>query len=179
MGTPAQVKAENAARRAKMAGRPKSDLMTSSVTSLAAPDKSSGAAASSSVVGAAGDVALTDEDGSGAASERQITPDIIKGQDSSKSESDDKETEAGEEEVSADVTDQNKANNNNIDKDGSVDREDRPAGTERKIITSEQEAKARIAEKRKEMKEKMEREAEIERLRLEAEAKAEEERRRA
>ena len=36
--------------------------------------------------------------------------------------------------------------------DGSVEREDRPAGTERKIITSEQEAKARIAEKRKEMK---------------------------
>jgi len=180
--TPAQVKAENAARRAKMTGRPKSDVMTSSVTSLTAPDKPNSAAASvgaaSGSVGAAGDTASADEDGAGAGSERQITPDIIKGQDSSKSECDDAEGEVTNE-VSAELTQQNKANNNNIDKDGSVEREDRPAGTERKIITSEQEAKARIAEKRKEMKEKMEREAEIERLRLEAEAKAEEERRRA
>merc|ERR1712003_137876 len=37
------------------------------------------------------------------------------------------------------------------------------AETPKKIITSEEEAKARLAEKRREMKEKMEREAELER----------------
>merc|ERR1719422_1242252 len=46
------------------------------------------------------------------------------------------------------------------------------------IITSEEEAKARIAEKRREMKEQKEREAEAERLRLEEEKRLEEEQRR-
>ena len=46
----------------------------------------------------------------------------------------------------------------------------------RKMITSEEEAKARIAEKRREMKEQKEREAELERLRLEEEARLEAER---
>ena len=46
----------------------------------------------------------------------------------------------------------------------------------RKMITSEEEAKARIAEKRREMKEQKEREAEQERLRLEEEARLEAER---
>jgi len=66
-------------------------------------------------------------------------------------------------------------------KEGSQEAEELPNNEEvreKKIITSEEEAKARIAEKRREMKEQKEREAEAERLRLEEERRLEEEQRR-
>merc|ERR1719341_1017182 len=66
-------------------------------------------------------------------------------------------------------------------KEGSQQAEELPNNEEvreKKIITSEEEAKARIAEKRREMKEQKEREAEAERLRLEEERRLEEEQRR-
>jgi len=66
-------------------------------------------------------------------------------------------------------------------KEGSQEAEELPNNEEvreKKIITSEEEAKARIAEKRREMKEQKEREAEAERLRLEEERRQEEEQRR-
>lgn len=52
-----------------------------------------------------------------------------------------------------------------------------PGTPSKKIISSEEEAKAKLAEKRREMKEKMEREAELERQRLAEEERLEEERR--
>jgi len=61
--------------------------------------------------------------------------------------------------------------NNMQDEKG--EKEDKP---EKKIIASEEEAKARLAEKRREMKEKKEREEELERQRLEEERRIEEER---
>ncbi|XP_059084312.1 MAP7 domain-containing protein 1-like isoform X10 [Tigriopus californicus] len=52
-----------------------------------------------------------------------------------------------------------------------------PGTPSKKIISSEEEAKAKLAEKRRQMKEKMEREAELERQRLAEEERLEEERR--
>eukprot|EP00095_Tigriopus_kingsejongensis_P009518 snap_masked-scaffold561_size136864-processed-gene-0.8 protein:Tk09518 transcript:snap_masked-scaffold561_size136864-processed-gene-0.8-mRNA-1 annotation:"map7 domain-containing protein 1-like isoform x10" len=64
---------------------------------------------------------------------------------------------------------------------GSVDEGENSGGPgtpSKKIISSAEEAKARLAEKRREMKEKMEREAELERQRLAEEDRIEEEKRR-
>jgi len=67
--------------------------------------------------------------------------------------------------------------NNNVDKEKSPEADNEGEVKEgKKMITSEEQAKARIAEKRREMKEQKEREAELERLRLEEEARLEEER---
>jgi len=107
-------------------------------------------------------------------SKRQSTPDIIKDNN--------KKTENGdvgkETQKNGTQEEDNKAiNNNNIDKEKSPEAENEGEVKEsKKIITSEEEAKARIAEKRREMKEQKEREAELERLRLEEEARLEEER---
>merc|ERR1719370_177984 len=107
-------------------------------------------------------------------SKRQSTPDIIK----------DNNKKSGNEEMvkenqrNGTPEEDNKAiNNNNVDKEKSPEAENEGEVKEsKKIITSEEEAKARIAEKRREMKEQKEREAELERLRLEEEARLEEER---
>jgi len=107
-------------------------------------------------------------------SKRQSTPDIIK-DNNKKSENE----EIGKEnQRNGTPEEDNKAiNNNNVDKEKSPEAENEGEVKEsKKIITSEEEAKARIAEKRREMKEQKEREAELERLRLEEEARLEEER---
>ena len=71
---------------------------------------------------------------------------IYQGQDSSKSESsDDREAEVANDGPAVTVTDAGPGAGG--DKESSVEKEEK-----RKIITSEEEAKARIAEKRKEMK---------------------------
>ena len=92
---------------------------------------------------------------------RQSTPDIIKDNNRKNVETSDSK----EGSPSGETTEE---------KPG--DGESQEAREQRRIITSEEEAKARIAEKRREMKEQKEREAELERLRLEEEARLEAER---
>ena len=97
---------------------------------------------------------------------RQSTPDIIKDNNRKNVENFDSKESNGD-------------NTAQKDDEKPVDIENNEGGEvkeQKKIITSEEEAKARIAEKRREMKEQKEREAEQERLRLEEEARLEEER---
>merc|ERR1712013_344003 len=96
-------------------------------------------------------------------SKRQSTPDIIK-DNNKKSENGEMDKEN---QKNGTPEEDNKAiNNNNIDKEKSPEADNEGEVKEsKKIITSEEEAKARIAEKRREMKEQKEREAELERLR--------------
>merc|ERR1712025_347286 len=96
---------------------------------------------------------------------RQSTPDIIK--DNNRKNVDNGEAKDEDNNVDKDVADKPIDNENN---------ENGEASEQKKIITSEEEAKARIAEKRRQMKEQKEREAGIERLRLEEEARQEAER---
>eukprot|EP00092_Neocalanus_flemingeri_P080220 GFUD01100051.1.p1 GENE.GFUD01100051.1~~GFUD01100051.1.p1 ORF type:complete len:958 (+),score=291.54 GFUD01100051.1:309-3182(+) len=104
---------------------------------------------------------------------RQSTPDIIKDNN--------RKSEIGEvkdDHKNTTHDEDNKATeNNNVDKEKSPEVDNDVEVKEgKKMITSEEQAKARIAEKRREMKEQKEREAELERLRLEEEARLEEER---
>ena len=97
---------------------------------------------------------------------RQSTPDIIKDNNRKNVENFDSKESNGD-------------NTAQKDDEKPVDIENNEGGEvkeQKRIITSEEEAKARIAEKRREMKEQKEREAELERLRLEEEARLEEER---
>merc|ERR1711976_857831 len=93
---------------------------------------------------------------------RQSTPDIIK--DNNRKIVDNSENNVANNDDTDNKTEDNENNENSEVKEP------------KKIITSEEEAKARIAEKRREMKEQKEREAELERLRLEEEARQEAER---
>jgi len=147
--TPAQVKAEAAARKAKVtaskgAGTPK--------------------ASSKTVSPALSTDALEDNNDH---SKRQITPDIIK-DNGKKEKSEEPEPQPRKEEKD---TEEEEEKAEKEDEKG--EKEDKP---EKKIIASEEEAKARLAEKRREMKEKKEREEELERQRLEEERRIEEER---
>jgi len=155
--TPAQVKAEAAARRAKVSARSAPNTPKTSVGGRSSATVSP--ALSTDHLGGGGEADNEFGHGEG---KRQITPDIIKdnGKKSDLANEDVKESkkEAKEEEKEVEEKEE---------------KEDKP---EKKIITSEEEAKARIAEKRREMKEKMEREAEAERLRLEEEERLEAER---
>jgi len=154
--TPAQVKAEAAARRAK-----------SNRSQPATPKTSLGRGGSTPVSPALSTDQLEhDDDNRNADNKRQITPDIIK--DNNKKEFDNEQKEV--EKVDEKVEDKEEK------KEEEQEKEDKP---EKKIINSEEEAKARIAEKRREMKEKKEREEEAERLRLEEEERVEAERLRA
>merc|ERR1712050_131003 len=168
--TPSQVKAEAAARKAKATAAktgpstPKSSLGSRGGTERkTSSSKSPSPALSQDNIDNGIVVPNNDE-----SSKRQSTPDIIKDNN--------KKTENGDvgKETQKNVTqenDNNKAiNNNNIDKEKSPEAENEGEVKEsKKIITSEEEAKARIAEKRREMKEQKEREAELERLRQEEE----------
>jgi len=157
--TPAQVKAEAAARRAKASAR---SAPNTPKTSLGGGDRNSttvSPALSSDHLGG-GDSDAGAGQGEG---KRQITPDIIKDNG--------KKVEPTSDEKNVDNKKEEK--DEEKEKEDKEEKEDKP---EKKIITSEEEAKARIAEKRREMKEKMEREAEAERLRLEEEERLEAER---
>jgi len=150
--TPSQVKAESAARKSKI-----------STPKTATPKSSLGNVSNSKEVKAISKTpspALSQDDIEGGSENkgRQSTPDIIKDNNRKTVEN-----------CEAIDTEKEKSPENENNEVGEI-REGR------KIITSEEEAKARIAEKRREMKEQKEREAELERLRLEEEAKKEEER---
>jgi len=158
--TPAQVKAEAAARRAK-----------SNRSQPATPKTSLGRGGSTPVSPALSTDQLEhDDDNRNADNKRQITPDIIKDNNKKEFDNEQKEVEKVDEKVAEKVEDKEEK------KEEEQEKEDKP---EKKIINSEEEAKARIAEKRREMKEKKEREEEAERLRLEEEERVEAERLRA
>merc|ERR1719430_1134913 len=149
--TPSQVKAEAAARKAKAtAAKSGPSTPKSSLGSRGGTERKTSSSKSPSPAlsqdNIDNSIAVPNNDAE--SSKRQSTPDIIKDN-----------------------------NNNNVDKEKSPEAENEGEVKEsKKIITSEEEAKARIAEKRREMKEQKEREAELERLRLEEEARLEEER---
>merc|ERR1719400_791008 len=150
--TPSQVKAESAARKAKTSSASKTSTPKSSLGNVSNGTKEGKTESKSP------SPALSQDNVSvGESKGRQSTPDIIKDN-----------------------------NRKTLLENGEVEKEKSPAESDnaeagepkegRKMITSEEEAKARIAEKRREMKEQKEREAELERLRLEEEARLEAER---
>merc|ERR1712013_211274 len=175
--TPSQVKAEAAARKAKATAAksgtstPKSSLGSRGGTERkTSSSKSPSPALSQDNID--NSIAVPNNDTE--SSKRQSTPDIIK-DNNKKSENGEMDKEN---QKNGTPEEDNKAiNNSNIDKEKSPEADNEGEVKEsKKIITSEEEAKARIAEKRREMKEQKEREAELERLRLEEEARLEEER---
>merc|ERR1719208_593397 len=196
--TPSQVKAEAAARKAKtpvpaaasrsQTSTPKSSLGGRKEGAEKKEEAKSRKTPSPAVSQDLGEGAGGDVNG------RQSTPDIIRDNNTKRPQPqqekvDEAEKEAVEEKeaspakeaspvpVSKEATPEVAP----ASKEGSQEVEEVPNNEEvreRKIITSEEEAKARIAEKRREMKEQKEREAEAERLRLEEEKRLEEEQRR-
>merc|ERR1719431_2258067 len=175
--TPSQVKAEAAARKAKAtAAKPAPSTPKSSLGSRGGAERKTSSSKSPSPAlsqdNIDNSIAVPNNDAE--SSKRQSTPDIIK-DNNKKSEI---EEMVKENQRNGTPEEDNKAiNNNNVDKEKSPEAENEGEVKEsKKIITSEEEAKARIAEKRREMKEQKEREAELERLRLEEEARLEEER---
>merc|ERR1711892_1597334 len=174
--TPSQVKAEAAARKAKAtAGKPAVSAPKSSLGSRGGTDRKPSASKSPSPAMSQDNIdnntAVPNNDTE--SNKRQSTPDIIK-DNSRKVENgdvkDDHKNTTHDEDIKAN-------DSNNIDKEKSPEVDnDVEVKESKKMITSEEEAKARIAEKRREMKEQKEREAELERLRLEEEARLEQER---
>eukprot|EP00092_Neocalanus_flemingeri_P054056 GFUD01063647.1.p1 GENE.GFUD01063647.1~~GFUD01063647.1.p1 ORF type:complete len:883 (+),score=281.09 GFUD01063647.1:1069-3717(+) len=174
--TPSQVKAEAAARKAKAtAGKPAVSTPKSSLGSRGGTDRKTSASKSPSPALSQDNIdnstAVPNNDTD--SNKRQSTPDIIKDNN--------RKSEIGEvkdDHKNTTHDEDNKATeNNNVDKEKSPEVDNDVEVKEgKKMITSEEQAKARIAEKRREMKEQKEREAELERLRLEEEARLEEER---
>jgi len=201
--TPSQVKAEAAARKAKASPA----IQSTSRPQLSTPKSSLGAKKENGKrKGSEGGASKSPspavsqdhmESGVGAVggadtSTRQSTPDILK--DNNKKPSEPREIQepvqeegrverAVSQEADRQPGTQKEQQNQEEEKEQAVETEEdglpnNEEVKEKKIITSEEEAKARIAEKRREMKEQKEREAEMERLRLEEEARLEEEQRR-
>merc|ERR1719476_919517 len=196
--TPSQVKAEAAARKAKtpvpaaasrsQTSTPKSSLGGRKEGAEKKEEAKSRKTPSPAVSQDLGEGAGEDVNG------RQSTPDIIRDNNTKRPQPQQEKVDEGEKEaveekeerpakeaspvpVSKEATPEVAP----VSKEGSQEVEEVPNNEEvreRKIITSEEEAKARIAEKRREMKEQKEREAEAERLRLEEEKRLEEEQRR-
>merc|ERR1719228_2448212 len=195
--TPSQVKAEAAARKAKtplpaaarsQTSTPKSSLGGRKEAAEKKEETKSRKTPSPAVSQDLGEAAGGDANG------RQSTPDILRDNNTKRPQTEleqEKAEEAPKEEekeedpvkeasplpVPKEVTPEVVV----ASKEGSQEAEELPNNEEvreKKIITSEEEAKARIAEKRREMKEQKEREAEAERLRLEEERRLEEEQRR-
>merc|ERR1719318_161619 len=178
--TPSQVKAEAAARKAKAtAGKPAVSTPKSSLGSRGGTERKTSSSKSPSPALSQDNIdnhtAVPNNDTE--SNKRQSTPDIIKDNNrkventGEVKDNKDNQKNGSQEEV-------NKPNeNNNVDKEKTPETDNEGEVKEsKKMITSEEEAKARIAEKRREMKEQKEREAELERLRLEEEARLEEER---
>merc|ERR1711915_556440 len=170
---PSQVKAEAAARKAKATtskptvSTPKQSLGSRGATERKTSSKSPSPALSQDNIDNNG-VALGPDN----ESKRQSTPDIIK-DNNRKAENCEKQ----DQQKNGNHTVEKTVESNNLEKEKSPEAETEGEAKEsKKIITSEEEAKARIAEKRREMKEQKEREAELERLRLEEEARLEQER---
>merc|ERR1719414_1698085 len=148
--TPAQVKADSAARKAKSAKSP-----TPSKSVPPAPQKEPTPEIISDK-----DKDVETEETTVETPVREATPDIIR--------------KSPVKEVPAENGQQQKSNNSPAKE--IVENGHNEEQSTKKIITSEEEAKARLAEKRREMKEKMEREAEIERQRQFEEERKEAER---
>merc|ERR1719225_214086 len=162
--TPSQVKAENAARKAKSSTPKLNSTPKSSLGNISNGTKEAKSSSSKTPSPAMSQDNIDTSD----TKPRQSTPDIIKDNNRKNVENFDSKESNG------DSTAQK-------DDEKPVDIENNEGGEvkeQKKIITSEEEAKARIAEKRREMKEQKEREAEAERLRLEEEKRLEEEQRR-
>merc|ERR1719490_700798 len=199
--TPSQVKAEAAARKAKtpvpaaarsqQPSTPKSSLGGRKEAAEKKEETKSRKTPSPAVSQDLGEAAGGETNG------RQSTPDILRDNNTKrpqteleqeKAEEAAKEEEKEAEEKQEDTVKETsplpvpkEATPEVASKEGSQEVEELPNNEEvreKKIITSEEEAKARIAEKRREMKEQKEREAEAERLRLEEERRQEEEQRR-
>merc|ERR1719225_1956874 len=153
--TPSQVKAENAARKAKSSTPKLNSTPKSSLGNISNGTKESKSSSSKTPSPAMSQDNIDTSD----TKRRQSTPDIIKDNNRKNVENFDSKESNG------DSTAQK-------DDEKPVDIENNEGGEvkeQKKIITSEEEAKARIAEKRREMKEQKEREAELERLRQEEE----------
>merc|ERR1712098_264561 len=157
--TPSMVKEKDAARKAKASTPKLSSSHKSSLGNVSNGTKEATKSSSKTPSPAMSQDNIESSD----TKRRQSTPDIIK--DNNRKIVDNSEN--------------NVANNDDADHGKPEDNENNENSEvkePKKIITSEEEAKARIAEKRREMKEQKEREAELERLRLEEEARLEEER---
>jgi len=200
--TPSQVKAEAAARKAKtplpaaaksQTSTPKSSLGGRKEAAEKKEETKSRKTPSPAVSQDLGEAAGGDANG------RQSTPDILRDNNTKRPQTELEQEKAEEapkeEEKDADEKQEDLVKEASplpvpkeatpevvvASKEGSQEAEELPNNEEvreKKIITSEEEAKARIAEKRREMKEQKEREAEAERLRLEEERRLEEEQRR-
>jgi len=160
--TPSQVKAENAARKAKSSTPKLNSTPKSSLGNISNGTKEAKSSSSKTPSPAMSQDNIDTSD----TKRRQSTPDIIKDNNRKNVEN-------------FDIKESNGDNTAQKDDEKPVDIENNEGGEvkeQKRIITSEEEAKARIAEKRREMKEQKEREAELERLRLEEEARLEEER---
>jgi len=172
--TPSQVKAEAAARKAKAtSGKPSASTPKSSLGSRGGNERKTSASKSPSPALSQDNIDNPTVPNNDIESKRQSTPDIIK--DNSR------KIENGDVKDAPKNTTQDEDNkateSNSVDKEKSPEMDNEVEVKEsKKMITSEEQAKARIAEKRREMKEQKEREAELERLRLEEEARLEQER---
>jgi len=158
--TPSQVKAENAARKSKTSTPKLTSTPKSSLGNVSNGTREAGPKASSQSKTPSPAMSQDNIETASDSKRRQSTPDIIKDNNRKNVDtSDSKESSPCE----------NNEENNEAQENGE-------AKEQKRIITSEEEAKARIAEKRREMKEQKEKEAELERLRLEEEARQEAER---
>merc|ERR550534_1133739 len=195
--TPGQVKAEAAARKAKTPLPAAARSQTSTPKSSLGGRKEAAEKKEETKSRKTPSPAVSQDLGEGAGGDvngRQSTPDILrdnntkrpqpqqeKVDEAEKEASEEKEESPGKEVSPVPVSKEATPEVVPASKEGSQEVEEVPNNEEvreRKIITSEEEAKARIAEKRREMKEQKEREAEAERLRLEEEKRLEEEQRR-
>jgi len=190
--TPSQVKAEAAARKAKTpvpaAARPQPSTPKSSLGGRKEAAEKKEETKSRKTPSPAVSQDLGEAAGGGEATGRQSTPDILRDNNTKRPQTEleqEKAEQAQKEEEKVKEASPlplpKEATPEVASKEGSQEVEEVPNNEEvreKKIITSEEEAKARIAEKRREMKEQKEREAEAERLRLEEERRLEEEQRR-
>eukprot|EP00090_Calanus_glacialis_P005848 TRINITY_DN1454_c0_g1_i6.p1 TRINITY_DN1454_c0_g1~~TRINITY_DN1454_c0_g1_i6.p1 ORF type:complete len:834 (-),score=302.11 TRINITY_DN1454_c0_g1_i6:501-3002(-) len=178
--TPSQVKAEAAARKAKAtAGKPAVSTPKSSLGSRGGTERKTSSSKSPSPALSQDNIdnntAVPNNDTE--SNKRQSTPDILK--DNNRKVENTGEVKYNKDNMKNGSHEEvnRPTENNNVDKEKSPETDNEGEVKEsKKMITSEEEAKARIAEKRREMKEQKEREAELERLRLEEEARLEEER---
>merc|ERR1719362_1676024 len=192
--TPSQVKAEAAARKAKTpvpaAARPQPSTPKSSLGGRKEAAEKKEETKSRKTPSPAVSQDLGEAAGGGEATGRQSTPDILRDNNTKRPQTEleqEKAEQAQKEEEKEALKEASplpvpkETTPEVASKEGSQEVEEVPNNEEvreKKIITSEEEAKARIAEKRREMKEQKEREAEAERLRLEEERRLEEEQRR-
>merc|ERR1719476_1266162 len=184
--TPSQVKAEAAARKAKTPLPAAARSQTSTPKSSLGGRKEAAEKKEETKSRKTPSPAVSQDLGEGAGGDvngRQSTPDIIRDNNTKRPQPQQEKVDEAEKEAveEKEASPAKEASPVPVSKEATPEvapasKEGSQEVRERKIITSEEEAKARIAEKRREMKEQKEREAELERLRLEEEARLEAER---